>query len=143
QGSEGTNVLPQSAWINGNMRYSHHQGQEGSFKAVEKLAKKYDIEMEILDPGTPSRITDFNGTAFKLTERAVQAIFPDVKVSPYLMTGASDSRFFDEVSDQCIRFLPFKIDGQQMGSIHGTDENVDLNTLAPAVDWYRYMIKEV
>ena len=143
QGSEGTNVLPQSAWVNGNMRYSHHQGQEGSFKAIEKLAKKYDIEMEIVDPGTPSRITDYNGTAFKLIERAVQAIFPDVKVSPYLMTGASDARFFDEVCDQFIRFLPFRIDELQMNSIHGIDENVDLDTLAPAVDWYRYMIKEV
>ena len=143
QGSEGLNVLPQKAWVTGNMRFSHHQGQERSFKAIEKLAKKYDIEMEIIEPGFPSRITDHNCEAFRLTERAVQAIFPDVKTAPYLMTGASDSRFFDPVCDQCIRFLPFLIDDQQMGSIHGLDENVDLDTLAPAVDWYRYMMKEV
>ena len=73
----------------------------------------------------------------------MQAVFPGVEAAPYLMTGASDSRFFDAVSDQCIRFLPFQIDDQQMSSIHGTDENVDLDTLVPAVQWYRYMIKEV
>ena len=143
RGSSGRNVLPQSAWVNGNMRYSHHQGQKGSFKAIQKIAKKYDIEMVIMDPGVPSRITDYKGTAFQLAERAVQAVFPGVEAAPYLMTGASDSRFFDAVSDQCIRFLPFQIDDQQMSSIHGTDENVDLDTLVPAVQWYRYMIKEV
>ena len=48
-GSQGTNVLPQEAWVIGNMRYSHHQGQQASFAAIRELAKKYDVEMEILD----------------------------------------------------------------------------------------------
>ena len=59
------------------------------------------------------------------------------------MTGASDARFFDRVCDQCIRFLPFEIDGRQMDSIHGIDENLDLSTLEPAVRYYRFMMKEV
>lgn len=142
QGSGGTNVLPQEAWVIGNMRFSHHQGRESSFRAIEKLAKKYDVEMEVLDPGFPSRMTDFNSKAFRLTERAVQAVFPDVIPAPYIMTGASDSRFFDIVCDQCIRFLPFLIDDQQLSSVHGVDENVNLDTLANAVDWYKYLMRE-
>ena len=31
---------------------------------------------------------------------------------------------------------------QQLDSVHGIDENVDVETLAPAVDFYRYIIKE-
>lgn len=143
QGSAGANVLPREAWVIGNMRFSHHQGQRSSFAAIEKLAKKFDIEMEVLDPGFPSRMTDYNGTAFRLTEKAVRAVFPDVIPVPYIMTGASDSRFFDPVCDQCIRFLPFLIDKQQMGSIHGVDENLDVATLASAVDWYKYLMREV
>ena len=143
QGSEGKNVLPQTAWVAGNMRYSHHQGQKTSIRAIEKMAKKFDIETEITDPGVPSRITDVNGEAFRLVERAVKEVFPGVETAPYLMTGASDSRFFDPVCDQCIRFLPYLIDDRQMGSIHGRDENVDLACLAPAVDWYKYMLQEV
>ncbi len=143
QGSAGANVLPREAWVVGNMRFSHHQGQQASFRAIEKLAKKYDIEMEILDPGFPSRMTDYRSAAFRLTERAVREIFPDAEPVPYLMTGASDARFFDPLCDQCIRFVPFHIDKQQLGSIHGVDENVDLGTLAPAVDWYKFMLREV
>ncbi|MCR5577385.1 MAG: M20/M25/M40 family metallo-hydrolase [Oscillospiraceae bacterium] len=142
-GSDGTNVIPTEAWVVGNMRYSHHQGMEASFDAVRKLAEKYNVELEILDPGTPSRLADHHGTAFRLSEKAVQAIFPGVIPVPYLMTGASDARFFDRVCDQCIRFLPFQINDQQLGSIHGEDENVDLTALVPAVSYYRYLMKEV
>ena len=143
QGSGGTNVLPSEAWVVGNMRFSHHQGQEASLRAVEKLAKAYDVEMEILDPGFSSRITDHRGRAFRLTEQAIRKIFPDVIPAPYIMTGASDSRFFDPVCDQCIRFLPIFIDAQQLSSIHGVDENVALSSLAPAVDWYKTLMREV
>ena len=143
QGSAGANVLPREAWVVGNMRFSHHQGQQASFRAIEKLAKRYEVEMEVIDPGFPTKLADYNGTAFRLTERAVRAVFPDVTPTPYIMTGASDSRFYDEISDQCIRFVPFRIDRQQLDSIHGVDENVDIAALAPAVDWYRLVMKEL
>ena len=142
QGSGGTNVLPQEAWVIGNMRFSHHQGQAASFAAVRALAAKYGVEMEILDPGFSSRIADYNGTAFKLVEKALGEVFPEVKAVPYLMTGASDSRFFDAVCGQCIRFLPFTISHAQMASIHGTDECLDLDTLVPAVEYYKVLIRE-
>ncbi len=142
-GSAGTNVLPREAWVVGNMRFSHHQGWESSLAAVTKLARRYGVETEVLDPGFSSRITDCGGTAFALTERAVAEVFPGVPAVPYVMTGASDSRFFDRVCDQCIRFLPLRIDAEQMASIHGADENVSLADLPAAVDYYRFLIREV
>ena len=84
QGSNGRNVLPQEAWVVGNMRFSHHQGRESSIEAVKQLAAKFDIETEVLEPGFPSPITDFKGDAFKLVEKAVENVFPDVVASPYL-----------------------------------------------------------
>ena len=47
------------------------------------------------------------------------------------------------VSDNCLRFAPFLIDGKQMESIHGINENLELSALAPAVDFYRYIMKEI
>ena len=141
-GSQGTNVLPQEAWVIGNMRYSHHQGGPDSIKVISDLAKQFDIETQVLDPGFPSPLSDHTSDAFRLVERAVTEVFPGVKTSPYVMTGASDSRFFGRVCDHCLRFTPFLISDQQLDSIHGIDENVDLSALAPAVDFYRYVIKE-
>jgi carboxypeptidase PM20D1 len=143
KGSDGSNVIPQEAWVIGNMRYSHHQGKKSSVENIVNLAKKYDIETEIIEDGIESGITDFNGEQFKFIEKAVQAVFPEYKAVPYIMNGATDSRYFTRVCDNCIRFVPFKIDNQQLNSVHGIDESVDIDTLAPAVDFYKYVIKEV
>ena len=142
KGSEGPNVIPQEAWVVGNMRFSHHQGKKGSVDAIAALAKKYDIETVVIDDGIESGITDFKGEAFKFMEKAVNEIFPDYKPVPYVMNAATDSRYFNRVCKNCVRFVPFKIDKQQLDSVHGIDENVDIATLEPAVDFYRYVIKE-
>jgi carboxypeptidase PM20D1 len=143
KGSDGTNVIPQEAWVVGNMRFSQHQGKKSSVENIVNLAKKYDIETEIIEDGIESGITDFNGEQFKFIEKAVQAVFPEYKAVPYIMNGATDSRYFTRVCDNCIRFVPFKIDNQQLNSVHGIDESVDIDTLPPAVDFYKYVIKEV
>ena len=106
-------------------------------------ASKYDLEMEVVDGGLETRLTDYRGEAFRLVEEAVRTVFPGVEPTPYIMTGASDSRFFDCVSDQCIRFVPFQIDNEQKDSVHGIDENLDLKALEPAVRYYRYLLQEV
>lgn len=142
KGSVGSNVLPQEAWVIGNMRFSHHQGGPSSFEAIRKLAEKYDLEMEILDPGFSSSLSDYHSDAFRLVEQAVHTVFPGVIPTPYLMTGASDSRFMSRVSDNCLRFAPFRITQEQMSSVHGLNENVDLSALVPAVDFYKYIIME-
>ena len=141
-GSEGANVLPAEAWVVANMRYSHHQGQQGSIDAIRKLAEKYDLETEVLDPGNPSGITDYTQEGFAMVRQAVEAVFPGVVTVPYLLTGASDARFFDRISDHTLRFLPFFADDEQLVAIHGTDENVNRDTLAPAVKFYKTMMKE-
>ena len=140
-GSVGNNVIPDEAWVIGNMRYSHHQGREKSLAAITKAAKRYGLEVEVLDPGVESPLSDWNSKAFRLVEEAVVAVFPGTACSPYIMTGASDSRFMSAVSDNCIRFAPFHISDEQMASIHGADENVDLKSLAPAVRFYKYIIQ--
>ncbi len=141
QGSEGRNVLPQEAWVIGNMRCSHHQGCEGSVAAVKQVADKYGIEVEILEDGFPSPVSDYNSEAFRTVERAIRSVYPDVVPAPYIMTGATDSRFMSRVCDNCLRFLPFKVSDEQVESIHGLNENVDVESLVPAVDFYKFIMK--
>lgn len=141
-GSEGFNVLPHEAWVVGNMRFSHHQGEKDSISAIKKLAKKYDLETVVLEPGFTSPLSDYHTDAFALIEKAISTVFPGVITSPYVMNGASDCRFMSRVSDNCLRFAPFQITDKQMDSIHGIDENVDLKSLVPAVEFYKYIITE-
>ena len=143
-GGEAVNVIPSEVWVIGDMRCSHHQGRDASIAAIKKVAAKFGLETEVLESEPESRLVDFRGEAFRLVKQAVSACIPGVDACcPYVMTGGSDSRFFDKLSDQCIRFLPFTIDVEQLDSIHGINECVGIDTLVPAVDYYRYMYQHV
>lgn len=142
QGSSASNVLPQEAYVIGNMRASHHQGTEKSIEAVRKLAAKYDIEVEVVDMGVKSHLSSYKSKEFKTVENAVARFFKNVNTAPYIMTGASDSRYMSRVCENCLRFTPFIIDSDQLASIHGLNENVDLSCLEPAVDFYKYLMKQ-
>ena len=106
------------------------------------MAEKYDLETVVLEPGFESGLSDYYSDAFKLIEKGISTVFSGVITSPYVMTGASDCRFMSRVSDHCFRFAPFQITDKQMDSIHGIDENIDLKSLAPAVDFFKYILTE-
>lgn len=141
QGSDAVNALPTEAWVMGDMRCSHHEGIAKSLIKIRKLAAKYDIVTETPDMGVESSLTDPKCPAFGKISEAVSAAFPGVVTLPYIMTGGSDLRFFDGLSAQKFHFVPFIIDEQQLESIHGIDENVDVACLAPAVEFYKYLYR--
>lgn len=142
KGSDGLNVLPQEAYVTGNMRFIHHQPNKESIEAVSAIARKYDIETEVIYQDEPCPIVDFHSEAFRLVEETAKEIYPGIGVCPYIMTGGTDAKYYKEVSKNCIRFAPLYIDGQQYGSIHALNENIYQGTLPMGVDFYKSVIRK-
>lgn len=140
EGSNGYNVIPQEASICANMRFIPHQGTDSSLEVITNLAKKYNIETEVVYRGYPSPSVDINGEAFKMVESAINECFPGVGCSPYVVTGATDARFYSKICDSCVRFAPVVYGPEQMKGMHGLNENIECNTLAGAVDFYKKII---
>ncbi|MCQ2429744.1 MAG: M20/M25/M40 family metallo-hydrolase [Clostridia bacterium] len=143
QGSDAFNVIPTEAYVTGNMRLAHHDRKEDVLQKLGKIAGKYDIEMTELDPGYHSDICDHKTPAFAFLERMVTETFPDVITAPYVSTGASDSKYFADLSDNVFRFAPFIVTDEQLDTMHARDENVDVSTLIPAVDFYKNLMRSM
>ena len=141
-GSDGANVLPQEAYIVGNMRYIQHQPNDESIKIISDLAKKYDIETEVIYQAYPCPIVDYKGEQFKLVEETINEIYPGIGVSPYIMTGGTDAKSYTPVCENAIRFAPLYIDPQQYASIHAIDENIYQGALPMGVDFYKAVIRK-
>lgn len=142
KGSDGLNVLPQEAYVTGNMRLIHHQPNAESIAAVSKIAAKYNIETSVIYQDTPCPVVDYNSRQFHLIEEIASRIYPGVQVSPYVMTGGTDAKFYKEICPNCIRFAPLYIDQQQYGSVHGLNENIHQGALPYAVDFYKQVIQK-
>lgn len=72
------------------MRYIHHQWTKENIDLVSKLAKKYDIEKEVVYKDEPCSIVYFNRSAFKLVEEVASEVYPGVGMCPYVMTGINN-----------------------------------------------------
>ena len=141
KGSDGYNVIPQEAYVTANLRFIPHQKVNESVEVLTKLAAKYDIETEVLIANDPSPSLDLKGRAFRLTEAAIGEVFPDLPVSPYIVTGATDCRFYNDVCDNCVRFAPVVYGPEQLKGMHGIDENIETNCLPGAVEYYKAVIR--
>ena len=141
KGSNGANVLPQEASVIANMRFIQHQPNEESIGLIRNIAKKYDIETEVIYEEQPCPVVDFKGEVFKMVESVSKEIFPGVMPCPYVMTGGTDAKFYGLVSDNCIRFAPLAITPQQQASVHGLNENIFKGALPKGVDFYKMIIK--
>ena len=74
-------------------------------------------------------------------ERVIGETFPGLPVSPYVMTGATDAQFYQEICSNCLRFAPVIYGPEQMKGMHGIDENIEYNCLPGAVDFYKNLIR--
>ena len=141
KGSEGLNVLPQEAYVTGNMRFIPHQDTEESIALIQKIAKKYELETEVIYKDNSCPVVDYKNKPFRMIEEVAAEIYPGVGICPYVMTGGTDAKFYRDLSENCLRFAPLYIDGQQYESIHGLNENVYQGALPLGVDFYKGMIR--
>ena len=140
-GSDACNVMPQEATVSANMRFIPHQGMEESLAVIEKRAKKHGLTMEVLQATDYTASADLSGEAFRTVCRVVEETFPGCPHSPYVMTGATDARFYQDICDHVFRFAPVIYGPEQMKGMHGLNENIEVSCLPGAVDFYKNLIR--
>ena len=141
KGSDAENVIPAEAWVIANLRTHPIQGVDDSFKVIEEIAKKYDIKAEITSRRETSSIVDINNPGYKYLENIIKRVFSDAIVSPYVMLGGTDCRFYSEVSDAALRFSPVRMDNDELKKMHGNNESIKINALVEAKVFYQELIK--
>lgn len=142
-GSDAFNVLPQEATLGANLRFIPHQGMEESLSILKKLAKKHKLSMDVVIANDYTKPVDIHGEAFQTMQRTVERTFPGCPSSPYVMTGATDSRFYQDICENVVRFAPVVYGPMQMKGMHGIDETIGMSCLPGAVDFYKNLIDAV
>ena len=141
KGSDGYNVIPQEAYVTANLRYIPHENKDAANKKIIDIASKFGLESEIIKSSESSTELDLNGPQYKQIVDVTKKVFPGIGIMPYVVTGGTDSRFYDPVCDSCVRFGPINLSPEQMASMHAIDENINIGTLPQAVDYYKEIIR--
>lgn len=96
---------------------------------------KVENRMGFISEATP--VTSAESTAYKKIDESIKRSYPQTITAPFLMIGATDSRFFSEISPNIIKFSPM-ID--PIG-FHGIDERVSLESYKTALWFYEQLMR--
>ncbi|QMS85309.1 M20/M25/M40 family metallo-hydrolase [Candidatus Xianfuyuplasma coldseepsis] len=140
EGSDAENVIPAEASVTANLRIHPIQNIDSSFNVLQKIAKKYDIEAELLEAREASPISSTSNDAYRYIVKMIMKNYPDVLVSPYVMLGGTDCRYFSEITESALRFSPVRMDNKDLKKIHGINEAIPKTCLTEAVLFYKDII---
>ncbi len=89
----------------------------------------------------PTNVAPTDSEHYDLLSRTIRETFPGTVVAPYLEVGGSDSRLFEQLTENVFRFMPFRLSSDDLDGIHGANERVSVNALAKAVGFYIRLIR--
>jgi len=89
----------------------------------------------------PSPISSTESFGFKVIEKTIKQIFPDVLVSPSLVNGATDSRHYANIADDVYRFSPQVITKEDLPRIHGINERLGAESFKDCIRFYVQIIR--
>ena len=113
----------------------------GAVAALQAVADRHQVELEVLRSNEPSPVTDPRGEAFVRVERAIKAAWPGTEVLPFLLSGGTDTKHFVSLCPNCLRFTAYRISADQQVRCHAIDENIDLDTIPNGVDFFKNLIQ--
>jgi acetylornithine deacetylase/succinyl-diaminopimelate desuccinylase-like protein len=122
------NVIPASAEAVVDCRIL--PGRQAAFeREVDELIGP-DVTREWITE-LPSYETSFDGDLVDAMNGAIQAVDPDARIVPYMLSGGTDAKAFMRLGIRCFGFAPLRLPPELDFSalFHGVDERVPVDAL--------------
>ncbi len=137
------NVLPSQAKATVNCRILPGESVETALRHAREVIDDERITVELsknFPASEPVPATDMGTFGYSVLQTTIREIFPEAVVAPALVIGATDSRHFQPVSKNILRFQPLKINREDLKRFHGIDERIEVEGYRQMVRFYRQLM---
>jgi Gly-Xaa carboxypeptidase len=165
-GGVKTNALPEKSVATVNHRINIGETPEivkaKSTRLAAEIAKKYNLTLHAFDevtdapssimlslskntlpvaPVTPTSISSIS--PYRVLAGTTRALYgEDIIVSPSIMTGNTDTRYYWDLSKHIFRWGPGWEKGEEgLGKIHTVDERISVKAHVNAVRWFSRFVR--
>jgi carboxypeptidase PM20D1 len=142
QAGNKDNVLPTRARAVINFRILPGDSIRTVIDHVTRIVDDDRIEIKVGGrfSAEPSRVSPVDSDAFRALQRTIRSIVPDAVVAPYLVVVVTDARHYTDLSENIFRFLPLRLDSDDLKRMHGIDERVEIRDYETAIRMYRQLL---
>ncbi|MDA2920118.1 M20 family peptidase [Desulfobacterota bacterium AH_259_B03_O07] len=142
EGSDKENILPSEASAVVNFRILPGQSINDVIDHVRNTIDDPRINLRLLNLQIePSIASDVESPIFNLIQTTIHEIFPDVLVTPWLVVGATDSRYYAELTNNIYRFIPIRIGPEDASRFHGLNERISISDYENCVRFFTQLIR--
>jgi carboxypeptidase PM20D1 len=135
------NVVPQRAEAKINFRLLPGDTPETVVARITELVNDPAIVISYDNWDQVPGVSDYQDSGFAVISEAVSSVYPEAVVVPSLLIATTDTRHYIDLSDNQYRFQGMMIDTNQARSIHGTNENVGVQSYENSIEVARQMMQ--
>jgi len=135
------NVLPGNIQATVNFRTLPGDTQASVLEHVKNTIDNASIHIQsMVGNSEPSNISPTSSMAYQTINRTIRETFSNTIVAPGLMLGATDSRYFEGLSDNIFKFSPVRAGSDDLPRFHGTNERISISNYAEMIRFYHQLI---
>ncbi|MCW9017487.1 MAG: M20 family peptidase, partial [Kangiellaceae bacterium] len=142
KGSSKSNILPTQASAVANFRIFPGQTWGSVLEHVEKAIDDPRVTLEVFMNNNPSPISSAENEQFKMIERTIREFEPNTLVTPYLVPGGTDAKYFYELSDSVYRFLMIRLTPETLDSFHGINERIGIDDYTMSIQFFYELLNK-
>ncbi len=136
------NVLPGQAEAYVNFRLLPGDSIDDVIAHVRRAIGDGAVRIEpVFDATEASRVTSPGAPGYRLVERTLRELHPDVLVVPALAIVQTDSRHFDGLADAVLRFVPVRARSEDLARVHGTNERMSIEHYGDMIRFYHRLMR--
>lgn len=136
------NVLPIDAVATINFRLLPGDTVDGVVARVKEIIDNDSITVSILGKGNnPVPLSSTETPAFLTIHKTIRSVFPNVLVAPYVMLGATDSKYYSALTASIYRFAPIPLTDEASAGVHGTNERISIKDYRNMIWFYVTLIR--
>jgi acetylornithine deacetylase/succinyl-diaminopimelate desuccinylase-like protein len=142
QGGSKVNVIPSESTATLDCRLIPGSSKEDFLQEIEKRLGD-GIEVAVKGESLSLRPSPFDTDLFRAIQKYATENDSDCPVVPYLLPGATDSRFLREKGIITYDFCPFRLTEKEMLRVHGNNERIAVENLKFGMEMLVDILKEV
>lgn len=136
------NIIPQRANATVNFRILPETTIQDVLDHVTKVIDDNRVVIEKSSTANEaSNLSSTDSYGFRLINRTIKELYPEVLTSPNLVVGATDSRHFKLLTPNIYRFSPIHLNEDTKKSFHGLNERLAVSDFNNGILFYINLLK--
>jgi acetylornithine deacetylase/succinyl-diaminopimelate desuccinylase-like protein len=142
QGGNKENVIPSQSTATLDCRLIPSSSKEDFLKEIKKRVGD-EVEIEVISESESVSPSPLDTDLFRAIQKYASQYDPNCPLAPYLLAGATDSRFLREAGIITYDFCPFRFTEEELLRVHGNNERIAIENLRFGMKMMVDILKEI